>query len=61
MKNYELSALIRAEKFGIVEYTVIENMMVHREVWATEGLYEYTFNLDTMENEKTELIEKHIY
>ncbi|WP_341323431.1 hypothetical protein NSQ62_08125 [Solibacillus sp. FSL H8-0523] len=49
MDNYESKALQYAEKYGIIEYTVRNNLMTYIEVLAIEGIYKATVNLDTME------------
>lgn len=46
MKNYEEMALIRAEKIGVYEYKVTDNLMIYYSFFGSEGFYKVTHNLD---------------
>lgn len=58
MKNYENIALEYAEKRGITEYEVKNNLMIFTDTWFQDGKflkYERTIDLDTM-TEKCRLL-----
>lgn len=53
-EKWETSALLYAERYGIIEYKVISFMMVWESTYATEGTYSHCLNLETWEH-KAEL------
>lgn len=48
MNNYERKALLYAEKYGIFNYEVKENIMHYKESFPTEGNFEVQVDLDLM-------------
>jgi hypothetical protein len=52
--KYQQTALIYAEKYGIIEYEVINNTMVYYEAFPLESTtYKAVVNLDTMQESRT--------
>lgn len=46
-EQYELRALLFAEKYGIIEYEVKGNMMLWLESYPNEGSFLHQLNLDS--------------
>jgi DNA-binding sugar fermentation-stimulating protein len=57
-KNYESKALLFAEKYGIIDYTIDFDKMIYERNYDNEGRFIHTVNLDT--NKETILSEKEI-
>lgn len=54
--NYHHKALLYAEKYGIVEYTVMDNTMVYYESFPLEqATYKAIVNLDTMQEQRKQI------
>jgi hypothetical protein len=49
VKGYELLALLYAEKYGIIEYSVEGNEMVYEEFYKNEGRFTHRVLLDKEE------------
>jgi len=58
MKGYEEKAVKYAERYGIINYKVLHNMMVYREKVKNEGIYKAVVNLDTMEERRKQLYKR---
>jgi hypothetical protein len=41
--------LLYAEKYGIIEYEVKDNIMIYTEEFPNEGKFRHEYNLDTEE------------
>jgi hypothetical protein len=46
IEGYELNALLYAEKYGIIEYTVEGNIMTYEEFYLNEGRFLHKVDLD---------------
>lgn len=57
-KDYELEALLFAEKYGIIEYEVEDHMMKYYESYPNEGTYLHQRNLETSKSLRGILIKK---
>lgn len=51
MNSYEHRALLYSERYGILDYRLIDKFMVWEEHYPTEGSFRYTLDLDTMETD----------
>ena len=58
MNKYELKALKYAEKYGIINYSVKNNVMTYIEFLPIEGTFKATVDLDTMKEVRTLIKEK---
>ena len=54
-KDYEQTALLLAERYGIIKYEVKENIMIYEEEIKREGTYEGRINLDTLKEKRKKI------
>lgn len=54
MTDYEMKALIFAERYGIVDYKVVNNQMIYNETFTSET-WQGTLNLDTMKETRKQI------
>lgn len=52
MDYYNKIALFYAEKYGIIDYKVVNGVMTYKEVFATEGTYLCEVDLDTLQESR---------
>lgn len=48
-------ALSYAERYGIIDYTVANGLMVYRESFPSEGTYEATVDLSTLKETRRKI------
>lgn len=54
-KDYKTEALLWAEKYGIIEYTVKGCRMIYYKTYPTEGTYKHIVDLRTLDEKVVEL------
>jgi hypothetical protein len=59
MMDYELNALLYAEKYGIIDYKVKGSKMTYYETYPNEGTFKAVVDLKTMKETRTHLKRKY--